>query len=140
MIWRYCLAANWTHTGGAHDDIVSDIMNHKVVGRRPRLKVVKKVKKELSALLECPSGTSSDDLEAFAKKLGRKQKNRGKEPTWVREDNPRFTFPLSIPNHSGGKLKNGTARSIIDQLLSDCDQWELELNEEDNGDDDEDED
>jgi hypothetical protein len=38
--------------------------------------------------------------------------------------------PLSIPNHSSD-VKPGTARSIIDALLNDVNEWELALDQED---------
>ena len=123
--------------GGTHGDIVSDIMNHKVVGRTPTIKAVRKARRELEGLLRNPASATSDLLQTYAAKLGRKKKDRGKEPTWVREDNPKFTFPLSIPDHSE-PLKKRTARSIIDSLLSDCDQWLQELDEEEDGENNED--
>jgi len=46
-------------------------------------------------------------------------------PTYVRTEPPAF-FPLSIPNHSGD-MPTGTARSIIESLLNNVDEWELWL-------------
>lgn len=69
--------------------------------------------------------------------VGRQLDSRGKEPNWVRKSDPELCPPLSIPNHSAS-LKAGTARSIIDQLLSDLDDWELHHDQlEKDGDDDE---
>lgn len=62
-------------------------------------------------------------LEKYANAVGRQKENRGKEPTWVRKLDPHLSPPLSIPNHSKD-IKAGTARSIIDQLLADIDEWE----------------
>lgn len=67
---------------------------------------------------------------SIAKQLGRTKANRGKEPNYTRERDPSLSPPLSIPNHSGD-VKPGTARSIIDALLSDIDDWEIHLSEKD---------
>jgi hypothetical protein len=40
--------------------------------------------------------------------------------------------PLSIPNH--GDLKIGTARSIVNTLLNDVDEWEIYLKENEDND------
>ena len=77
---------------------------------------------------------SPHELEKFAKAVGRQKEDRGKEPTWVRKINPQLSPPLSIPNHSKD-VKAGTARSIIDQLLSDLDEWEQYLESLDDEDD-----
>lgn len=74
-----------------------------------------------------PQSRKAADLITIAKQLGRVQDSRGKEPTYVRENDPALSPPLSIPRHAGD-LKVGTARSIIDALLSDIDDWELFLN------------
>ncbi|MCJ0825942.1 hypothetical protein MQC88_08235 [Luteimonas sp. 50] len=91
-------------------------------------KKLDKIRRHLTSMAASPHGLKSDELIAFAKKLGRTKSSRGKEPTWVREDIPELSPPLSIPNHSKA-LKSGTARSIIDALLSDVDEWELHLAE-----------
>lgn len=65
-------------------------------------------------------------LEKYARAVGRERDPRGKEPNWVRKIDPELTPPLSIPNHAK-PLKAGTARSIIDQLISDVDEWLLYL-------------
>lgn len=73
-----------------------------------------------------PQNRNAADFIRIAKKLGRIQDNRGKEPTFIRERDPALSPPLSIPNHPGD-IKTGTARSIIDALLSDVDEWEILL-------------
>lgn len=70
----------------------------------------------------------SNDLERYARAIGRVKENRGKEPTWVRKHDPHLSPPLSIPNHSKD-LKPATARNIIDQLIGDLDEWEMHLAE-----------
>lgn len=76
-----------------------------------------------------PQGRSSKDLESLAKRVGRDKKTlTGKEPTWIREENPELSPPLSIPHHSKD-MPPGTARSILDILISDCDDWEFLLDE-----------
>lgn len=72
------------------------------------------------------------DFVSLAKQLGRERDNRGKEPTYVRGRDPALSPPLSIPSH--GELKVGTARSIINALLSDMDDWEIYLSENEDGD------
>ncbi len=47
---------------------------------------------------------------------------RGKEPTYERRVDPVFKYPLTIPNHPGD-IRPGTARSIIDALMNDVDEW-----------------
>lgn len=100
-------------------------------------KALKKIKRQLEEMRKSPFNRKPDDFISIAKQLGRALDNRGKEPTYVRESDPALSPPLSIPNHSGD-VKPGTARSIIDALLSDVDDWELHITEsnDENGDDD----
>lgn len=96
---------------------------------------LKKLKRELQQMRSNYAPVSSGDLERFAKALGRDQDKRGKEPTWVRKLDPHLSPPLSIPNHSRD-VKAGTARSIIDQLLADADEWEQFLDQQEENDED----
>jgi len=57
-------------------------------------------------------GIKSNELETFAKDLGRKRSPRGSEPTWISISFPDLR-PLSIPHHSGD-LNKFTAGSILD--------------------------
>lgn len=66
-------------------------------------------------------------LVAIAKKLERSKANIGHEPTYIKGTDPTLR-PLTIPGHASD-LKVGTARSIIDQLLDDVDEWDIYLNE-----------
>lgn len=100
-------------------------------------KVLKKIKRQLDEMRKSPFNRKSDDFILIAKQLGRALDNRGKEPTYVRGSDPALSPPLSIPNHSGD-VKPGTARSIIDALLSDVDDWELHILERDDENDDDD--
>lgn len=84
---------------------------------------LKRLKRELKQLRANYAPTDSDVLEKYANAVGRQKEKRGKEPTWVRKIDPHLSPPLSIPNHSKD-IKAGTARSIIDQLLADIDEWE----------------
>lgn len=88
-------------------------------------KNLSKIERDLNNLLRSPSGIKSNTLISIAKKLGRVIDNRGKEPTYIRVKDPSLSPPLSIPNHKGKDLKTGTARSIIDALLNDVDEWKL---------------
>ena len=90
-----------------------------------------KIRKELEAMRLNPQGKRAGDFIPYAKTLGRVLFKRGKEPNWVRERDPQLSPPLSIPNHAKD-YKVGTARSIIDQLLFDCDTWEQTLLQEEN--------
>lgn len=98
-------------------DITRDSMNSKQLA---------KIKRELEAIKLSPQGRKAEDLTSMAGRLGRSISNRGKEPTYIRSGLPCLTPPLSIPNHSGD-MKTGTVRSIVSQLLDDCDEWDLHL-------------
>ncbi len=89
------------------------------------IKSLNKIEKDLTDLLKSPHGIKSKTLISIAKKLGRMIDNRGKEPTYIRKINPALSPPLSIPNHKGKDLRPGTARSIIEALLNDVDEWKL---------------
>ncbi|SOD22538.1 type II toxin-antitoxin system HicA family toxin [Nitrosomonas ureae] len=88
-------------------------------------KNLSKIERDLNNLLRSPGGIKSKTLISIAKKLGRVLDNRGKEPTYIRTKDPSLSPPLSIPNHKGKDLKTGTARSIIDALINDVDEWKL---------------
>lgn len=96
-------------------------------------KALKKIKRQLKEMEKSPYNRKPDDFISIAKQLGRTKDNRGKEPTYTRERDPALSPPLSIPNHPGD-VKPGTARSIIDALLSDVDDWEIFLMESENDD------
>lgn len=87
-----------------------------------------KIKNLLREMRKSPSGRKANDLITIAKQMGRVLDNRGKEPNYVRKENPKLSPPLSIPGHPGD-LKLGTARSIIDMLLDDVDEWLIFLND-----------
>lgn len=88
-------------------------------------KNLSKIERDLNNLLRSPSGIKPKTLISIANKLGREIDNRGKEPTYIRAKDPSLSPPLSIPNHKGKDLKTNTARSIIDALLNDVDEWKL---------------
>jgi len=67
-------------------------------------------------------GIKSSELEALARRLGRRRAKRGKEPTWISDELP-DRRPVSIPNHPGD-LNRFTARGILDQLEADLDRYE----------------
>jgi hypothetical protein len=92
-----------------------------------------KIKKVLLEMQRSPQGRNALEFEGVARALGRRREKRGKEPTWLRLQNPELTRPLSIPAHSGS-VKLGTARSIISALLDDVTDWELYLEGEGHGD------
>lgn len=91
-------------------------------------KKLKKIRQDLLYLRKSPHGIKRAKLETIAKQLGRSRSNIGHEPTYIKTTDPMLR-PLTIPGHPGD-MKVGTARSIIDQLLSDVDEWEIHLNEE----------
>lgn len=93
-------------------------------------KALKKIKLKLQEMERSPYSRKPADLITIASQLGRIKCNRGKEPTYTRERDPALSPPLSIPNHPGD-LKPNTARSIIEALLSDVDDWEIYLSESD---------
>jgi hypothetical protein len=86
-------------------------------------KSLQKIRKKLQEMYKSPQNRKSSDFISIASQLGRVRDNRGKEPTYVRSHNPALSPPLSIPNHSR-EMKPGTARSIIEALLNDVDEWE----------------
>lgn len=92
------------------------------------LKALKKIKRQLKEMEKSPYNRKPEDFVSIAKQLGRTRANRGKEPTYTRERDPSLSPPLSIPNHPGD-VKLGTARSIIDALLNDVDDWEIYLSD-----------
>jgi hypothetical protein len=100
---------------------VGNIMN------RNRLR---KIEREVLELNHSPRGKKAEVFIRIALKLGRVRVNRGKEPTYERNADPVFRFPLTIPNHPGD-IKIGTARKIIDALLNDVDEWKLWLDQND---------
>lgn len=88
-------------------------------------KKLKKLRHDLLEIRRSPQGRKPAEFISIASQLGRIKDSRGKEPTYVRQSDPALSPPLSIPNH--GDLKIGTARSIIDALLNDVDDWEIFL-------------
>lgn len=99
-------------------------------------KALRKIKRQLKEMEKSPFNRKPGDFISIANQLGRTKDNRGKEPTYTRARDPALSPPLSIPNHPGD-VKPGTARSIIDALLSDVDDWEMFLSESEDDDDDE---
>lgn len=89
------------------------------------------IRRALREIRKHPAGRRASDLERYADQVGRQLDNRGKEPTWVRKNDPSLSPPLSIPHHSKD-MKLGTVRSIVDQLLDDLDSWEQYLLENEN--------
>jgi hypothetical protein len=85
-----------------------------------------KIKRTLLEMQRSPRGHKSLEFEGLARALGRQREGRGKEPTYMRRQNPELARPLSIPAHNAD-VKIGTARSIIDALLSDVAEWERYL-------------
>ena len=90
-------------------------------------KKLNKIKSQLEAMQISPQGRKCNEFTKLAKKLGREEDGR-REPTFVRTRDPALSPPLSIPKHPGD-MKTGTARSIIEALLSDVDDWEIYLQE-----------
>lgn len=76
----------------------------------------------------------AEALQTLAKALGRKEANRGKEPTFVNTAFPMLR-PLSIPKHKGRDLPTGTKNSILDQMDEDLIAWDERLAEQERADD-----
>lgn len=89
-------------------------------------KKLTRIRREIRQMQKSPQGRRANDLITLALQLKRTRFNRGKEPTYIREDSPALTPPLSIPNHPG-EMSVGTVRSILNQLAADCDEWEEHL-------------
>lgn len=94
-----------------------------------RKKLVK-LRRELRDKLRNPQNTRATELIGLALQVGRVLENRGKEPTYIRASDPALTPPLSIPNHPG-EMRALTVKSIVHALLSDCDDWDCHLDQED---------
>ena len=92
-------------------------------------KSLAKIKQELLQMRRSPQGRKAEEFISLAKRLGREQDNRGKEPTYVRQSDPSLSPPLSIPKHGASDMKVGTSKSIIDMLLDDVSDWEQYLTE-----------
>lgn len=110
---------------GKHNDFCPS-MTFAIAGDIMNLKNLRKIKWQLLSMRKAPQGRKAVELEVIAKQLGRYRDSRGKEPTYVRTREPSLSPPLSIPGHARD-LKPGTARSIIDILLNDVDDWEIYL-------------
>lgn len=124
MLFRRSMRKNRSKSKWLVDfSIADDTMN---------LKGIKALRKEVAALRRFQP--KAKDLEALAKRLGRKKTDRGKEPTYVSEKFPDLR-PLSIPNHKGRDLATGTKNSILNQLEDDLLEWEDSLDHDDNTDD-----
>lgn len=94
----------------------------------------KKLEELRRELIRCRASQQKPrDLEAIAKRLGRKkQKGKNtKHPMWVSQEFD-YLRPLSIPHHGGKDLPGGTRNSILDQLEEDVLAWEQQLHEEEN--------
>lgn len=90
-------------------------------------KGVEKLRREVAALRR--SQPKAKELEALAKKLGRRSVNRGKEPTFVSDEFPHLR-PLAIPSHKGRDLATGTKNAILNQLEDDLIAWDKRISEE----------
>jgi hypothetical protein len=91
---------------------------------------LEKIEDELLQLRASPTGVRASELVRLAGKLGRTGANRGKHPTYVRQ--PLLpgvpAYPVTIPGHPGD-LKPGTAKNIVNSLLSDVDEWKQVLDQ-----------
>lgn len=94
-------------------------------------KKLTEIRRELKEIYKSPHNRKYRDLVSIAEQLGRKEKNRGKEPTFERDDNPILCPPLTIPKHSGD-MRPKTVRSVAGQLLNDVDVWDIFLMETEN--------
>jgi hypothetical protein len=82
---------------------------------------IRKLRSEIEALRN-RGWVKTAELEALARRLGRRRAKRGKEPTWISDEFP-DRRPVSIPSHPGD-VNRFTARSILDQLEGDLDRYE----------------
>lgn len=89
-----------------------------------KARTLAKLRGELARMRRSPQRAA--DLESLAKRLGRKQVKRGKEPMW--ESTEFDLFPLAIPHHGGRDLATGTKNSVLSSLEEDLLAWEERLN------------
>jgi hypothetical protein len=87
-------------------------------------KKLAKLRREMEALRR--SQPKAAALVSFARKLGRKKVNRGKEPTYESEEFLDLSA-LTIPMHKGRDIPPGTRDSILDQLDEDLLRWDERL-------------
>lgn len=106
---------------GDNISILADTTSGMMNGRK-----LKKLRIEIEAATASPYNVKRQDLIRWAGKLGREERNRGKEPTYVRDDDPTLSPPLTIPA-SGKTTSIGVTRSVLDFLINDIDTWELFL-------------
>ena len=81
---------------------------------------IEALRDELENLRRGAFNIRRSELVSFAESCGRRESNRGKEPTYVSVLPHRN--PLSIPGHT--KLKGFTVKSILKVLAADLDCWE----------------
>jgi hypothetical protein len=86
-----------------------------------------KLKQDLAAVRRTQA--TAKDVERLAKRLGRRRKKRGKEPTWESEVFANL-YPLTIPHHGGKDLASATKKNILAQLEQDVLAWEMHLDDE----------
>lgn len=82
-----------------------------------------KLREEVASLRKRLGNIRDRELISLAKRIGRREFDRGKEPTFVRAESD--WNPLTIPKHPRA-LKKGTAKRILDQLEADIDAREEE--------------
>lgn len=80
-------------------------------------KTLKNVERRIRSLHAGSGNVRRRQLVSLAKTLGRKESNRGKEPTYISTVFPDMR-PVSIPSHPGA-LPRFTVESILDQLDGD---------------------
>jgi hypothetical protein len=86
-----------------------------------------KIRRQIESLQKRPVDIRPRELIRLATALGRKEVNRGKEPTY--ESTELDTPVVAIPKHGGATLSPGTARNILDQLELDVFLWQQRLDD-----------
>ena len=88
---------------------------------------LKKLWKELARLR---AGVQrAREIQAFAKKVGRRSVLRGKEPAWESIEFPSLNS-ITIPDHGSKDLSTGVQRQLLDYLEDDLLAFEERLDEE----------
>lgn len=91
-------------------------------------KKLDKIKREIAQARRSPQ--KARDLEGLARRLGRKEVKRGKEPVWENQDLEEV-YPLAIPHHGNKDIPPGTRNNILNSLEDDVLGWEEKLSDED---------
>lgn len=88
-------------------------------------KKLKKIIEKIRSLRAGSANVHRRELISVAQKMGRKEFNRGKEPTFISTVFPELR-PITIPSHPGS-MPIGTVKNILIQFEDDVFRWQQEF-------------